>query len=386
MDLNQVYCIDALEGLKQLEDNSIHMVCTSPPYFGLRDYQTGKWIGGNLNCEHSLARNKSRFTRGGLSTKQASNKGSDADEGIWLQTCPKCGAKREDKQIGLEKTPYEYIDKLVEICREVKRVLRPDGTFWLNLGDSRANYKDQGVRYQTIAGKSRDEPAHGLASNRNGKVLQECGFKDKDIIGIPFRVAFTLQADGWILRQDIVWEKNNCMPESVKDRFTKCHEYIFLLTKNKNYFFEQQFEPFSPNTDTWYRRELREGKQYNVKKPYKGNTPYATVKAQNPSDTKRRILESMKTSKGRNMRSVWHINTKPFKGAHFATFPEKLVERMILAGCPEKGIVLDFFAGACTSAIAAQKLNRNFIMFDLNKEYCQIGKDRLNQLQMELKI
>jgi len=307
--LNQIVNIDALEGLKNLPDKCIQCVITSPAYWGLRDYK----------CEG---------------------------------------------QLGLEKTPYEYVDKLVKIFDEVWRVLRDDGTVWLNLGDTFSSYKDQSVRHQTVAGHSRDEPVNGLAANRNGKILKSCGLKHKELVGIPWRVAFALQQQGWYLRSDIIWAKaisfcdkyvGSCMPESCKDRPTRSHEYIFLLTKEPYYFYDQE----------------------GIKE--KGVWPAGTkaAKGSGTREGNRRIEEYATYNGKRNTRSVWAIQTKPYREAHFSTFPEKLIEPMIKAGSREKDTILDPFMGSGTSAIVAKKLNRNFIGFELNPEYCKIAKERI---------
>jgi len=298
---------DCRETLKQLPDQSVQTCITSPPYFGLRDYG-------------------------------------------------------HDGQIGLEQTPQDFVDQLVSVFREVKRVLRDDGTLWLNLGDSYSSFKDQSVRYQTLAGKSRDEPHSGKAANRNGKVLSECGLKNKDLIGIPWMVAFALRADGWYLRQDIIWHKPNPMPESVKDRCTKAHEYIFLLSKSAHYYFDH----------------------VAIKEPLKGEPE---IRNKNAEGYQADYAHGERFSKGdrvygadglANKRSVWSINTRPYEGAHFATFPEDLIQPCILAGSKAGDIVLDPFGGSGTTGKVAIDYGRKAILCELNPEYVKIINQRTN--------
>jgi site-specific DNA-methyltransferase (adenine-specific) len=265
-----IYEGDCIEQLKRLADQSINTCITSPPYWGLRNYQ-------------------------------------------------------EDKQLGMEDTPEEFISNLVDVFREVKRVLRDDGTVWLNLGDTycgtghKGNYTDP----------KHKEGRNGQKIALNNKID---GLKSKDLVGIPWRVALALQQDGWYLRQDIIWHKPNTMPESVKDRCTKAHEYIFLLSKNKKYYYD-----------------------------------YEAIK------------EDAVIGKKRNKRSVWTVPTKPFKGAHFATFPPELIEPCILAGCPEGGVVLDPFGGSGTTAVVANNHYRNAVLIELNRSYIAIMKKRLEE-------
>jgi DNA modification methylase len=320
---------NCLDKLKELPEKSVSCVVTSPPYWGLRDYGTAKWKGGYPNCSHQYGRN----TRGGLAGKQNSNKGSFGDEAIKCgEKCLKCGAKRIDEQLGLEKTPEEYVNHLVEMFREVKRVLRDDGTVWLNLGDS----------YN----------------------------KDKGLVGIPWRVAFALQKDGWYLRQDIIWSKPNPMPESVKDRCTKAHEYIFMLSKEARYYYDSESikEPLAHGT------HLRYHKQKNILKNQKGSlVAHAGKKSNGP-------MKPAISGEKRNKRSVWTVTTKPYKEAHFATFPPDLIEPCIKAGCPKEGVVLDPFGGSGTVGEVAQNLQRNFILIELNPEYVELAERRLHKL------
>ena len=294
MEVNKIYNLNCNDGLLLLGNNSIDCCITSPPYWGLRDYGV---VG----------------------------------------------------QLGLEKTPEEYVLNLIKVLTEVKRVLKPSGTLWLNLGDS---YAGSGKGIGSNHGKS-------VISDENIKKTdwKNLSFKPKDLIGIPWMVAFALRADGWYLRQDIIWNKPNPMPESMSDRCTKAHEYIFLLTKNRKYYFDNEAiktPSKDPNDDRGSRKNRK-------------RFPTTMVNG----------IRKSGTYEMANKRSVWTVNTKPYKEAHFATFPEDLIIDCIKAGCPENGIVLDPFMGAGTTAVVAKKLNRNFIGFELNNQYVEISEKRL---------
>lgn len=263
-----ILCGDALERLRTLEAGSVHTCVTSPPYFNLRDYGTSG-------------------------------------------------------QIGLEPTPEQYTGRLMEVFREVRRVLRPDGTLWVVIGDS---------------------------------------YRDKNLTGIPWMLAFALRADGWYLRQDIIWHKTRCIPESVRDRCTKSHEYIFLLSKSGRYYFDGSAirEPVVESTVKRMKQDIAHQKG-SFRQPGKTNGP----------------LKPGGDGKTRNRRSVWSLCPAYFKGAHFAVFPEKLAESCILAGSPEGGTVLDPFMGSGTTGVVAKRLGRGFIGIELNPEYCKIAADRI---------
>ena len=300
-----------------LDDNSVDCCITSPPYWGLRDY------------------------------------------GV-------------DGQIGLEQTPDEYVEQMVNVFREVKRALKPEGTLWLNLGDSYAgSMKGIGADGQSYAGQKQatNKGSVGIYQDKPPKA-NEIGLKPKDLVGIPWRVAFALQADGWYLRQDIIWHKPNPMPESVTDRCTKAHEYIFLLSKSQTYYFDHDAIKENALTKPVKRNKHEEGYQADYSKGdrfSKGERVYG-------ADGKR------------NKRSVWKVATKPFKEAHFATFPEKLIEPCVLAGCPEGGTVLDPFMGAGTTAVVAWKNNRNYLGFELNPEYVLIATKRLEKTTQQVSL
>lgn len=301
------------------------------------------------------------------------------------------------EQIGLEKTPELYTAKMVEVFNEVKRVLKPDGTLWLNLGDSYCSGKSRySTKEQTLAGGGMNEAKYGVM-HKGGKpdLYKNPNYKDKDLIGIPWMVAFALRAAGWYLRSDIIWHKPNPMPESVTDRPTKSHEYIFLMSKNAKYYYDYEAieeiatgydgrkdtmmkgsikyqEPAMPNStansmaknghERWKFKNLQENGQ------------------QNHTIHKNRLnADNEENYPVRNKRSVWTVTTKPYKDAHFATFPQELIIDCIKAGCPEGGIILDPFMGAGTTALVAKKLKRNYIGIELNEKYIAIANKRLEK-------
>ena len=292
-----------------------------------------------------------------------------ADEGVKVQTCvtspPYFGLRDygHDGQIGLEETVDEYVAAIVYVFKRVRDLLADDGTLWLNLGDSYYNYrpgKGQSLVKQTVSNTDQDLPQN--CARRGNK---QAGLKEKDLIGIPWRVAFALQADGWYLRQDIIWHKPNPMPESVRDRCTKNHEYIFLLTKKSKYYFDNEAIK-EPVKEDWGTRDRTDGKYHNEGS---GLTPHSGLE------------KSYETA---NKRSVWTVTTKPFSGAHFAVFPPDLIEPCVLAGSKPNDIVLDPFMGSGTTAAVAQRLNRAYLGCELNVDYEVLQKDRLKQPSLEL--
>jgi len=306
---------DCLHALRVVPSQSINCCVTSPPYFGLRDY------------------------------------------GV-------------DGQIGLEETPEAFVQKLVEVFREVKRVLRDDGTLWLNLGDS---YAGSGKGIGSDHGKAVFTDTNIAQTN-----WKKTDLKPKDLIGIPWKVAFALQSDGWHLRQDIIWHKPNPMPESVKDRCTKAHEYIFLLSKSPKYYFDNlAIKEEAIWKETRPSGMARNGESYRNKVKH-ANDKYGGggTSFQGHSGLYKANGELINPDGKRNKRSVWTVTTKPFKGAHFATFPPALIEPCILAGCPEGGVVLDPFNGAGTTGVVAQQHKRSFLGIELNSEYCRIAVER----------
>ena len=305
-----LYNGNALDVLRGLYDGSVNCCVTSPPYWGLRDY------------------------------------------GV-------------EGQLGLERTPEEYVAKMVEVFREVRRVLRDDGTLWLNLGDSYAS-DTKGSGGPSVKQLSNAGSRYEMNQRFNH------GCKPKDLCGIPWMVAFALRADGWYLRQDIIWHKPNPMPESVTDRCTKAHEYIFLMSKSQRYWYDAAAiaEP------SIYAGDVKDytGNQKN-------NDTDPVLQATRP---KNRTIVVTDT---RNRRSVWTVSTTPFPGAHFATFPPKLIEPCILAGCPEGGTVLDPFMGAGTTSIVAYKNKRKFMGIELSQKYLdEITIPRIEAERRQLKL
>ena len=290
-------CIDKL---KELPSGSVHCCVTSPPYWGLRDYG-------------------------------------------------------EDDQLGLEETPDAYVENMVQVFREVRRVLRDDGTLWLNLGDSYAGGSSGGTKTQGNPEFNKNRPSR--EATKIPPKAKPKNLKQKDLVGIPWRVAFALQADGWYLRQDIIWHKPNPMPESVTDRCTKAHEYIFLLSKSKKYYYDHE----AIKEDATYAGQSRGGSTNRYEQNEAG-------------------MDNKEYNK-RNRRSVWSVCPKPFRGAHFATFPPDLIEPCVLAGCPEGGILLDPFLGSGTTLTVGLKHGRNGIGIELNPEYAKLAEKRIEDNQ-----
>ena len=295
---------DCRETLCAFLPNSARMCVTSPPYYGLRDY----------------------------------------------------GGQKD--QIGLEQTPEEYINQMVEVMRLVRDNLTDDGTLWLNMGDSYYNYrpgKGQGLVKQTVSKTKQDLPDK---CSRRGNKLD--GLKEKDLIGIPWMLAFALRADGWYLRQDIIWHKPNPMPESVRDRCTKSHEYLFLLSKNKKYYYDN--ESIKEPAKDWGTRDRSKGKYHNEGT---GLQPQSGLTKSYPK---------------KNKRSVWSITKKPYKGAHFATYPPELIEPCILAGSEKGDIILDPFIGSGTTAMVAKSLGRDYIGCELHEDYGKLIDKRVGEV------
>lgn len=365
MAIEKIIQGDCLEKLKTLPDNSVDMCVTSPPYYGLRDYGTGRWTGGDPNCPHKGKPFAIRANINANCTGGNDIKNKEVYE-PFKTICPLCGAVREDKQIGLEETPEEYVHKLVCVFREVKRVLKSDGTLWLNVGDSYCNSNGYERASEKYLRKGRE---NAPANDRNLKKLQGAGYKTKDLLGIPWTLAFALRADDWYLRQDIIWAKPNPMPESVRDRCTKSHEYIFLFSKSQRYYFDYE----SIQEDSLCKDDPRNGEgriAYEGKRT-EGEDPHAQQSFVTVNDK-------------RNKRDVWTVATRPIKDAHFATFPEALIEPCILAGCRPGGVVLDPFFGSGTTGRVAVKHGRGYIGIELNPEYIDIEKKRLDGVQTAL--
>ena len=348
--------VNCLDTLKQLPVQCVNTCITSPPYWGLRDYGTATWIGGDPNCNHM--RDSKVNPNGNTDTghKAMFDQENAVGDAIYKSECPKCGAKRKDQQLGLEDTQDQFVENLVNVFREVRRVLKDDGTVWLNLGDSYHRSGSDQPTQKGMLNTSGINEKYGWDHKHKNKLIN---LKPKDLVGIPWKVAFALQADGWYLRQDIIWHKPNPMPESVKDRCTKSHEYIFLLSKNAHYYFDQEAIKEGTTTKDSTIRNRDETKL--------NNTPGRTR------------MEGLKTNEyeTKNKRSVWTVTTKPYSEAHFATYPHDLIIPCIKAGCPENGTVLDPFGGSGTTAQVAAQLNRNAILCELNPEYIKIANQRL---------
>ena len=367
---------DVIEQLRTLPENSVQCVVTSPPYYGLRDYGTAKWEGGDAECDHKQGRNGSGRADGIVDERGQRNRDGVGSMG---GDCAKCGARRIDNQIGLEATPELYVARMVEVFREVRRVLREDGVCWLNLGDSYNGSGGAGGDYAT-GGLKDGQPRY---PGRNISTL-----KPKDLIGIPWRVAFALQADGWWLRSDCIWHKPNPMPESVTDRPTKAHEYVFLLTKAARYFYDAEAvsEPVTQTTierlgqptlaqQAGSKRANGGTKTMRAVPPRFGGNKYGDSQAEEHR-TKSGNEYEIKDGK-RNARTVWTITTQPYTEAHFATFPEELPRRCIMAGSRGGDTVLDPFAGSGTTLAVALALGRNAIGIELNPEYVKLAQRRL---------
>lgn len=395
-----LYHGDCREILAALPEKSVNCCVTSPPYFGLRDYGTGEWAGGSDDCDH---KGPPMRTTGGLRDGWDSKSGIVPDQmksaeklTVFRETCKKCGATRVDKQIGLEKTPDEFVAELVKVFREVRRVLKDDGTLWVNLGDSYSrgtrgespNDSARGTGFHSAItaeggyGKtSKDGSSDGKVgrADRPGSRNAAEDLASKNLLGIPWKVAFALQADGWILRQDIIWAKGNPMPESVTDRCTKSHEYIFLLSKSQRYYFDAESIK-EQAVCGWNDSEFDTGKTGDhqlgraQKRESRKRGEFGGKTSEMPGrEAFRAITET------RNKRSVWTVNPKPYKGAHFATYPPELIAPCIAAGCPEGGVVLDPFNGSGTTGEVAKKHGCSYIGCDLNESYLKLAIKRLRQ-------
>jgi len=303
---------DALDQLQQLPDNSVHCVITSPPYWNLRDYQTGRWVGGDAGCDHSKAKIKGRAEYGGV-IKMFERVVKTAGFSCYQKECP-CGAVRVDQQIGLETSISEYVDKLVTVFREVKRVLRPDGTAWINIGDS---YGGSSKGPSKLGSKQRTNA--GSIEAPTTPNLRHVGIKPKDMCLVPFELAKALRDDGWYVRDTIIWSKRNPMPISVADRCTPSYEFIFMLSTKPRYYYDQD--------------AIREdGTIPEGTCAAKGGAERSTTPGVNSKPPEYKIYTGT-----RNKRSVWETTIQPFPGAHFATFPEDAITPCILAGTSEKG-------------------------------------------------
>lgn len=424
---------DCREVMRGMEPASVHCVVTSPPYWGLRVYAgEDVTVWGSDDHEHEWGERteprRSRSESDATTEKQKSSAGSyyEAEGGVRCR----CGAWRGS--LGLEPTLEMYVEHTVEVFREVRRVLRDDGTVWLNMGDSYnsgpgwgrggGSTLDGGIPHGYRPGSGRADGEVKQDSPRNRDGISAPGLKPKDLIGIPWRVAFALQADGWWLRSDIVWSKPNPMPESVTDRPTRAHEYVFLLAKSARYYydadairepmaessiarisqptFDQQtggpkdYAKTGVNRHRSARKALEGLKERQVPASWATSSSYADQDPRYKKRDKQRghgrrhddfndcrdaMTKEEQQSMGANKRTVWEIATQPFPDAHFATFPEALVKPCILAGCPEGGTVLDPFAGSGTVGVVAQKAGRSAILIEQSAEYVEMMQKRLAQ-------
>lgn len=320
----------ALNALKLIPDNSAHMIFTSPPYYGLRDYGTDYQVwGGDSDCEHEWGHEQTgRITGGSMRPAQGMHLPvGSPDHSRPRHFCVTCGAWRGE--LGNEPTPDLYVAHIVEIMREARRVLRPEGTLWINIDDSYSRWSG-GDTNTGKKGQLTQHARNGGAVPKDSYRQPPPGMKPKDMIGLPWMIAFGLRADGWYLRCDIIWNKTNNMPESVEDRPTRSHEYVFLLSKSELYYYDAEAikEPVSPETILRMRRAI--SKQHKNSDGAPGQPPHSMTEPR-PNDPTRVV------SFLRNKHSVWDIATVPFKKPHFATFPPKLVSPGILAGSSEKG-------------------------------------------------
>jgi DNA modification methylase len=358
---------DVRETLAQVPDGSVQTCVTSPPFWGLRDYGTATWEGGNPDCEHGERRwDGPKQTQGAMSGHAAKRDRLDRER------CH-CGATRKDSQLGLEPTPEEYVANMVAVFREVRRVLRDDGVLWLNLGDSYCSTApgtqgDPLNRRGILAGVSERR----ADASRKHRPETPPGLKPKDLVGIPWRVAFALQADGWYLRSAIVWHKPNPMPESVTDRPTSSYEHVFLLAKSASYYYDADAiaEPQSEASLEDHRKR-KPSERSNGAAPDRG-----------PGDQGLR-MNGVMTSGTRNARNVWTITTKPYSSAHFATFPPELAERCIKAGSKPGDTVLDPFAGSGTTGMVATGHGRRAVLCELNPAYADLIVERVGPMLME---
>ncbi len=460
--INTILQGNVLERTKDIESNSVQCCVTSPPYWGLRDYGTATWEGGDEKCSHKRDSKASES----CTTGHVNLEGSVGD-GIYKSVCKRCGAVRVDNQLGLEETPEEYVENMVKVFRDIRRVLKDDGTLWLNLGDS---YYGTGHK-----GDSKD-PKHSDGRSGHKKAVNNKiqGLKPKDLVGIPWRVALALQDDGWYLRQDIIWHKPNPMPEPVTDRCTKAHEYIFLMSKSPKYYYDSDalkekattFEnrpsgvaidrlydydskekamgkrtstskygsienesnhrqgmnqsrgdkeiitrPLLPSQEEfvkfirsltnakliaesteipltkiehWFRKD-KSGFAYPTIQDWELSRDFINNWSTEFEDMDKKLtkteahLDDVTPTGMRNKRSVWIINTKPYKEAHFAVFPTKLPELCIKAGTKEGDTVLDPFFGSGTTGWVARELGRNYLGIELNPEYIKIAQGRFSQ-------
>ncbi len=386
-----LYAGDAIDVLSGLPDNHVDCVVTSPPYWGLRDYGTGRWVGGNRDCDHDTGpgRNVPQTKRPGVAYPPALDRG-----GHHPRRCRRCGASRRDRQYGLEATAEDYVQTLRAVFSQLRRVLAPSGTAWLNLGDCYSAHPPGAtgdpMRASTLTGRHAAAPLR--ESVRRTGVDRAGGLPRKNLIGMPWRVAFALQADGWILRNAVVWHKPNAMPESVRDRLSNRYEMLFLLTRQPRYYFDLDpvRQPLArpeargqniviggtgKGTHAW-RGSTSRRRGHTTYGKYADTEAFTTTPGQALRPTGRQHTAAH--PEGRNPGDVWTLATRPLPEAHFAAFPVDIPLRCIAAGCPPGGLVLDPFSGAATTGLAALQLRRRYLGIDLNPAFHDIARRRLD--------
>jgi DNA modification methylase len=366
LEINKIHNLNCIDGLKKLNDKSVNCCVTSPPYWGLRDYGIGATLWPTV--EYSP-----------------------------MAGLPNITIPEWEGCLGLEPEPYMFIGHIVYIFREVYRVLKNDGTLWVNLGDSYVgNARHEEGFNERWHGKHYLSDKQGETSRLRPKRKLPNNLKPKNLIGIPWMAAYALQADGWYLRSDIIWNKPNAMPESVKDRPTRAHEYIFLLSKSGDYYYDSEAikepcvngDPNPPRGSMGGLGNMNSGRRLKGnRKTFRGGGTYTNGQSFDNSicvepNSKGNKPNDLMT---RNKRDVWNVSTTQFKKAHFATFPPKLIEPCILAGCPKDGITMDIFMGSGTVGMKALELQRNYIGFEMNPNYIKIAEnDRIKDVQLKI--
>jgi site-specific DNA-methyltransferase (cytosine-N4-specific) len=356
-----LYHGDALDVARQLEDGCVDCIVTSPPYYGLRDYGTGTWVGGDPDCDHRHPTHQ----KVGATSQMHAQSAVISDGALYKGICGACGAQRHDPQYGLESSPAEYVERLRGLFAELRRVLADDGTLWLNLGDSYASAGGmEGIGPNAVVGST--------IRQATGRTRPTTALPQKNLLGIPWRVAFALQDDGWILRNAIIWHKPNAMPESVTDRLSNRYEHVFMFSKSRRYWFD--LDPIREPHITGDRPIVP--RDYSPKPgSWAANT--SIHGAYHRSSGREGVGRD---DFGRNPGDVWTLPTQPFAAAHFAVYPVQLPQRCILAGCKPGGTVLDPFSGSGTTGAAAQHTGRRYIGIDINTTYLDLSlKTRLTQ-------
>ena len=397
MDFNKIYVGDVFDVLKTFPDECVNMVMTSPPYWALRNYKTNYQIwGGDKNCEHvwKVHVQKPRGGKGSETANVGANKNDEAnrrDVDTETDFCVKCGAWRGE--LGLEPTVDLYIKHLCDIFDEVKRVVRMDGSIYVNIGDTYGTKSGSGFINDNLNPQNEETVGETTGINLANELRGTTPEMHKNLCNIPAKFSIEMQNRGWTLRNEIIWHKPNCMPSSAKDRFTVDFEKIYFFTKNKKYYFKPQYDPYTKPIDRWGGEDV---------KAYEGK--YEAEEEIGYPERERKLRPN---PLGKNKRTTWYINTKPYKGAHFATYPLDICKTPINASCPEEqcvncgapkilspdktelisncdcnaefepGVVLDIFMGSGTTAIEALTQNKRYVGVDLNSEYSKLAEDRI---------